>query len=241
LTALDWAMPMLNRVPGKLGWRRRVGRVCADARRLPLADRSLDLVVSNQLLQWLDDPRELFEPLAAAIKPDGLFLFSTLGPDTLSELRHSWAEVDDRPHVHRFLDMHDLGDMLLRSGFKDPVVDVERVTLTYADVGALIRELRALGGSNVAMDRRRQLTGRHRYHGMLECYERFRTDGRIPATWEVIYGLAWGLPEGRPSGAAAGNVATVSVDSLRGSRPPSGDDSTGEIQDPTQSFLGIVL
>jgi len=122
-------------------------------------------------------------------------MFSTFGPDTLKELRQSWqaadANSDENIHVHDFIDMHDIGDAMLRAGLADPVMDVENFTLTYPDAYQLMRELKMLGAHNVASDRRHTLTGKARVQSMVAAYENFRVNGSLPATYEVVYGHAW--------------------------------------------------
>jgi len=126
--ALDIAEPMARAARRRRPWFRKFHSVCADAARLPLADASVDLVFSNLMLQWTGDPAAVFTEARRVLKPDGLLLFSSFGPDTLRELRMAWAEADERVHVNRFIDMHDLGDALLRCGFVNPVMDVDRHT-----------------------------------------------------------------------------------------------------------------
>jgi malonyl-CoA O-methyltransferase len=122
----------------------------------------------------------------------GLLLFSTFGPDTLKELRAAWQAADDGVHVHDFTDMHDLGDALVRARFADPVMDVERLTLTYSDVEGVLQDLKAIGAHNAARERPRALTGKARFARFRAAYEGFRnSDGRLPASHEVVYGHAW--------------------------------------------------
>jgi len=172
--------------------------VRADAARLPLADGSVDLIWSNLMLQWIDEPAPAFAEFLRAMSVGGLLLFTTLGPDTLNELRSAFAGIDRWTHVSRFLDLHDVGDMLVAAGFADPVMDAERLTLTYKDSAVMLRELKAVGGHNATLGRPRGLMGRERWRRMLEALERCRRDGRLPATYEVIYGHAW-KPEPRLS------------------------------------------
>lgn len=217
--ALDLAVPMLRGARAHRTWRRPFARVCADAQALPLPDRCVDLLHSNLCIQWIDDPESLFAEWLRVLKPGGLMLVSTFGPDTLIELRQAWASVDDaRPHVGRFLDMHDLGDAALNAGFRDPVLNVERLTVTYPDPPALLRELKGLGATNADAARVRGLTGKTRFKRMLEAYDALRVDGRIPSTWEVVYLHAWGPPEGQPRRVRGAEIATFSLDKLRGSR-----------------------
>jgi malonyl-CoA O-methyltransferase len=189
--ALDIAPGMLHEARRRSRPFRRLERVCGDAYRLPLADASIDLVFSNLLLQWCDAPDEALAEIRRVLRPGGFFSFSTLGPDTLGELRTAWTAADDASHVNAFLDMHDVGDALTRAEFAEPVLDVERFTLSYADVFALTRDLKAIGAHNVTAGRHRGLTGRGKWRAMTEAYESFRRDGRLPATYEVIYGAAW--------------------------------------------------
>ena len=170
--------------------------VCGDAARLPLAGASVDLVWSNLVLQWIEDPVAAFEEFLRALRVGGLLLFTTFGPDTLKELRAAFAGVDAATHVSRFVDMHDLGDALVEAGFADPVMDMETITLTYADARSMMRELKALGAHNATVGRPRGLMGRERWRRALAVLERFRREGRLPATYEVVYGHAW-KPEPR--------------------------------------------
>jgi malonyl-CoA O-methyltransferase len=170
--------------------------VCADAERLPVAGASVDLVFSNLVLQWCD-PARAFAEAARALANEGLFLFSTLGPDTLRELRAAFAEADGAPHVNRFVDMHDLGDALVHAGFADPVMEMETLTLEYDSAMAVVRDLKAIGAVNSLPSRARGLPGRGRWRRMTEAYERFRRDGVLPATWEIVYGHAWKVPPRR--------------------------------------------
>jgi malonyl-CoA O-methyltransferase len=189
--ALDFALPMLQRARKRGSWLRRPRCVCADAEQLPLADRSVDLIFSNATLQWCNDLEGTFREFMRVLRPDGLLLFSTYGPDTLQELRASWAAVDGTPHVSPFADMHDIGDVMMRVGLVNPVVDVDRLQLTYTEVSGLLRDLKTLGAHNVTVGRQRGLTGKGRLQSMMQAYEAYRRDGRLPASYEVVYGHAW--------------------------------------------------
>ncbi|MFQ5659607.1 MAG: malonyl-ACP O-methyltransferase BioC [Gammaproteobacteria bacterium] len=188
----DLALKMLCQ--SRQGFRRFFSRhafVCTDAECLALAGSSIDLVFSNLMLQWCNDIDQVFAEINRITRSGGLFIFSSLGPDTLSELRQSWSAVDDTVHVNAFVDMHDLGDALVRAGFEQPVMETEGFTMTYRNVDSLMRELKLLGAHNVNVGRRRSLTGKGRLKGMLNEYEKWRKEGRLPATYEVIYGHAW--------------------------------------------------
>ncbi len=205
--ALDIAESMVRRARRGFGWRRLLQRralpVCGDAEALPFASASVDMIVSNLALQWCD-AQAVFTEFRRVLRPGGLAIFTTFGPDTLRELRAAWRAVDERPHVHGFLDMHDLGDLLVRSGFVEPVMDVERLTLTYADVLGVLRDIKCLGAHNAARERARGLTGKRRFARFRAAYEALARDGRIPATYEAVYGLAWAPESAR---AADGTVA----------------------------------
>ncbi|HCA26239.1 MAG TPA: malonyl-[acyl-carrier protein] O-methyltransferase BioC, partial [Betaproteobacteria bacterium] len=133
------------------------------------------------------------------LAPNGLFMFSTFGPDTLKELRQAFTGVDDFPHVSRFADMHDIGDALLRNGFGAPIMDMEYFTLTYEDLMGLMRDLKMIGAHNAAVGRRPGLMGKAAWEKLRQAYERFRCNGKLPATYEVIYGHAWKGEEITPS------------------------------------------
>jgi malonyl-CoA O-methyltransferase len=216
VVALDLALPMLRRI--RSGWLRPLARVNADARALPLADASVDMLFSNLCLQWIDDVPALFDEFRRVMRPRGYLAISTFGPDTLHELRAAWAQVDRAPHVSRFADIARIGDALMQAGFRDPVLDAEHFTLTYADAGALMRELKAIGATNADASRARGLTGKAHWRRMLGAYEAFRTDGVLPATYEVIYAHAWAPESGQPRRGRGSEIATFSVDRLRGSR-----------------------
>ena len=164
---------------------------CADVAALPLRAGSVDLVWSNLVFQWVGDLPRAFAECRRVLKVGGLFTFTTFGPDTLKELREAFARVDAQPHVNRFVDLHDLGDLLVDAGFADPVVDREMLTVTYATPQALLGDLKAIGATNQAPGRRRGLTGRGRHRALVEALSAFARDGRIPATFEVVYGHAW--------------------------------------------------
>lgn len=218
LVALDFAPGMLAATPAALPgrWfrRRRIRRICAEAERIPLPDASVDLVHSNLMLQWCEDPVQVFGELRRILRPGGLINFTSFGPDTLCELRAAWAEVDSDVHVNRFLDMHDLGDALLRAGLADPVMDQEPIRTRYPDLRSLMLELKGLGAHNANSGRPRGLTGRRRLAALERAYPK-EVGGELAATWEVVYGHAW-AGELRPP---AGSVAEVVVPLDRLRRP----------------------
>ena len=209
--ALDSAPGMLGAAAARGSWWRPLSRVCADAARLPLPDASVDLVFSNFMLPW-SDPERVFAEFRRVLAPRGFLTFTSLGPDTLRELRAAWASVDSFPRVHTFIDMHDLGDALVRSGFADPVLDVERYTLEYADVSGLAADLKAVGEVNALAGRSKGLTSPRKFDAMRTAYEAHRRNGRLPATYEVVFGQAWGP---RDSSGRAGSSNTVSLEDVR--------------------------
>ena len=204
--ALDIAPAMLAAARARLpqpGWAQRAlarlapssvrptHLVCADMERLPLAPGSVNLVWSSLALQWAHDLEATFRGFHRALAPGGLLMFATFGPDTLKELRAAFAEIDDAPHVNRFIDLHDVGDMLIHAGFASPVMEMDMLTLTYADLRSLMRDLKGIGAHNAAASRRRGLLGKSAWRRLEQAYESKRAEGRLPATFEVIYGHAW--------------------------------------------------
>jgi len=190
VVALDFSSQMLNASAKQRSWLRPFARLQADAGLLPFKDGSIDLIVSNLMLQWCD-PDAVFAEFRRALAPQGLLTFSTFGPDTLRELRSAWSQVDSRTHVHQFIDMHDLGDALVRAGFAAPVLDVERFTLQYLDVRKIAGDLKATGAHNATVGRMKGLTGPRKFARMQAAYEAARESGRLPATYEVVFAHAW--------------------------------------------------
>lgn len=168
----------------------------ADAFALPFADHSLDMLTSNLMLQWCDDLDQVFAEFRRVLRPEGLLMFTTFGPDTLKELRQAWQQADEQTeHVNLFIDMHDIGDALIRAGFGQPVMDVEHFTLTYDKPMSVLKDLKAIGATNASQQRQPGLTGKHKFSKMLNAYEQLRQNQKIPATYEVVHGHAWAAPE----------------------------------------------
>ena len=180
VVALDFALPMLPRRGPIARWLGRgASAVCADFHRLPLASRSVELVWCNLALHWATDPLEVFREFERVLAPEGLVLFSTLGPDTLKELRAAAGAT----RVHEFIDMHDLGDMLIAAGFSAPVMDMEQLVIDYRAGARLLDDLRSSGQTNARVDRPRGLAGRH-------FLDAFRA-APLRSTFEVVYGHGW--------------------------------------------------
>lgn len=219
--ALDLVPEMLAGLRAvRTAWQRWIGvgaangtmPVAADAAHLPFLSRSTDLVWSNLLLHWLDDPLPALAEAHRVLDVGGLLMFSTLGPDTLKELRSAFA--DGYAHTQRFIDMHDLGDMLVGCGFADPVMDMEVVKLTYDSFDDLLRELQSAGSSCAMKARRHGLTGRAAWSRARAAYETLRENGKLPASFEVVYGHAWKVA---PKQTADGR-AIVRFDTPRGKK-----------------------
>jgi malonyl-CoA O-methyltransferase len=200
LLAVDLAPAMLRLARGETSWWKRPwqnlkkpapGYVCGDLENLPLKASSVDFVWSSLAFQWAGDLAATLRELYRIQKPGGAILFSTFGPDTLKELRAAFTVVDARPHVSRFTDMHDIGDMLVHAGYQNPVMEMEHITLTYETLKALMQDLKRIGAHNAAMDRSRGMLGRGAWQQVEQGYEHYRLDGRLPATYEVVYGHAW--------------------------------------------------
>jgi malonyl-CoA O-methyltransferase len=213
LLGLDISPAMLARARRAGGWWRRPAWVCGDLERLPFADARLDLVLSSLALQWCNDLDLTLTGFRRVLAPGGLLMFTTFGPDTLRELRAAWQAADPgHVHVNAFHDMHDIGDALVRTGFADPVMDMELVTVTYTDVGRLMGELRAIGATNANAGRERGLFTRARLRAVEAAYDGFRLpDGRLPATYEVVYGHAWApdIPVAGPAGLPRRHIPLV--------------------------------
>jgi malonyl-CoA O-methyltransferase len=163
----------------------------ADAHRLALPDAGFDLVFSNLMLQWADPLDVVLAEARRVLRPGGLLLASSFGPETLRELRWAWSQADEAVHVNDFVDMHDLGSALQRAGFSEPVLDVDRHLRHYPDVDALMAGLKAIGAHNIHAGRPRGLTGRHRLERMRQAYGRLREADGLPATWQVVHVVAW--------------------------------------------------
>ncbi len=197
VVALDLAESMLRiACPVRPFWQRWRNApvpvpVCGDIDQLPLRADSVNMVWSSLALQWCNDLSVSLAEFRRVLVPGGLLMFATFGPDTLKELRTAFNAVDGYRHVNHFVDMHDIGDLLVQGGYAAPVMDMEFITLTYAGLSEMLREIKAIGAHNVTAGRNPGLTGRARWHALEQAMETFRQNGRLPLTWEVIYGHAW--------------------------------------------------
>lgn len=192
IVSADLAHGMLKKGRAKKSWLAKYSYVQASATALPFDDQSIDVIFANMLLPWIDDPGLVFSEIARVLREGGVFAFTTLGPDSLQELRRAWRRVDDMPHVNQFLDMHDLGDGLVNAGLSDPVLDVDRLTVTYSSAEKIFADLTASGGRNALRNRSRALTGRQHFASMVAELEGAAVNGEISLGLELIYGHCWG-------------------------------------------------
>ncbi len=188
--ALDISSGMLQQTRKKSTWWRKPVLICGDAENLPVADNSVDLVHSNLMLQWCESEK-VFAELLRVLRPQGLLMFSTFGPDTLKELRYSWSQVDKSMHVNQFTDMHVLGDELIRAGFANPVMDMDVTQLTYQHAYDVMRDLKSIGANTLRQREYKGLVTQNKISRVGTAYEQFRQNGVLPATYEVVYGHAW--------------------------------------------------
>jgi malonyl-CoA O-methyltransferase len=220
VVALDLAVPMLREARKRGGgWRnalqKPVDLLCADARALPLAEGSVDVLFSSLCLQWIEDLPAVFAGFRRVLKPGGLLLVSSFGPDTLFELRGAFAQADALPHVSPFASIAQFGDALVHAGFRDPVLDRDEYVTHYADLPELMRELRAIGATNALQSRRHTLTGRARFAAAAAAYEaERRADGMLPATWEVTSAMAWAPGPGAPIREGGFDVTAVPLSQI---------------------------
>jgi malonyl-CoA O-methyltransferase len=209
---LDSSQAMLVQLRRRSRVLRRLRAVCADMSALPLADQSSELLFSNLALQWCPDPASLFAEFRRVLTPGGMLLFSSFGPGSLRELRAAWVAADGTAQTMEFVDILQVGDAVMAAGFQEPVMDAERITVSYPDIDSLLRELKATGTSGFLQGQ----SSLEEAKGDLEkAYEPFRKEGRYPVTYEIIYGTAFGPQQGQPRKTSQGDVVTFSVESLR--------------------------
>jgi malonyl-CoA O-methyltransferase len=191
VVALDISEQMLRKAAARASWLRPSLQVCGDVEALPFADNSFDLVFSSLSMQWCNDLDVALQNFMRVLKPGGLLMFTSFGPDTLKELRRSWQSVDTALHVNQFIDMHDVGDALVRNHFADPVMEAEIIRIQYSDVDRLLADLRDIGANVTAQGHRQGLLTARSLQCLRDAYEHYREAGSLPASYEVIYGHAW--------------------------------------------------
>ena len=183
ILSIDFAQQTLERNNAKI-------KICADVERIPISENSVDLMTSNLMLQWCDNLDVFFAQCYRILKPNGLIIFSTFGPDTLKELKASYLDANLNPSVNTFIDMHDIGDKILLSGFEGPVMEMEMLTLMYENVIDLMKDLKGIGAQTVK-NKKQSIIGKNKFNNIIKMYEKYRRNGKLPATYEVIYGHAW--------------------------------------------------
>ncbi len=192
VVALDIAPAMLSQARKRFRRWSKKRLVEADMEQLPFADASFDLVFSSLALPWSNDIGATLKELARVSSHDSLLLFASLGPGTLAELEASWRALDSHPHVHGFVDMHDVGDAMMAAGFVQPVVDAETIRMEYAEFGDLFDDLRKSGSSNAHVGRRRGLTAAKQLRLLEESYrQQGFENGKFIVSYEIVYGHAW--------------------------------------------------
>jgi malonyl-CoA O-methyltransferase len=192
VVAMELSTPMAGRTRSRCASLAGVTSLVGDAEQLPLLEDTVDLIFANLLLPWCD-PQVVFQEAARVLCDGGLMVFATVGPDTFQEIRRAWTEIDEHVHVHGFMDMHDLGDIATRAGLTEPVMDVDRLKLTYHRRERLFEDLKATGATNAAFGRRLQLTSPGRWQNFCAQLEAHRVEGQLSISIELIFGLVWGL------------------------------------------------
>ncbi len=215
---VDIAQGMIEKAMAQNSWLTKLGLKqgcdyqCSDMDRLPFEDNSVDLLFSNLAVQWSLNPVETFGEFSRVLKPGGLLIFSTLGPDTLKELRQAWQQVDDCVHVNEFIDMHDLGDDLLRAGISNPVMDMEKIVFQYQTLKGLFKDLKGIGAHNMNQGRPIGLMSKGAWLAMTKAYQSFCDDEQqFPVTYEALFGHGWGSEFDSKIKAAQNNVYPVSL------------------------------
>ncbi len=200
IICFDASLGMLQLARKKRSRLSKLVELQGDARRIPLQDGSVDLVFSNLLLPWVSDLPACLTEVGRVLRKDGVFAFATFGPQSLDEIRAAWRSLDQDWHANAYPDMHDIGDALVRAGLRDPVLDVDYLSVTYRDSDALFQDLTNTGARNSLQNRRKSLTGKQRFGQMRENLLARADNGTLSLNLELVYGHAWGggprLPEG---------------------------------------------
>ena len=191
IVSLDLSRKMLLQRKRRRLWFTRTSSVQADAMRLPFADASFDVVFANLLLPWVNDHAAVLAEVSRVLRKGGVLAFATLGPDSLKQLSRAWGHIDNHVHVHRFPDMHDIGDALVRAGLADPVLDVDRLTVKYPDAGKLFRDLTLSGSRNSLAGRRRGLLGKRQFNRLVAALSEATPGAGIEIDLELVYGHCW--------------------------------------------------
>ncbi len=198
--SVDLSRNMLRQGLAKQPWLAKSPAIQAHATALPFADQSVDVVFANLLLPWIDDPAELFAEIARVLRKDGLLMFATLGPDSLLELRRAWQAADNYAHVNRFLDMHDIGDATVKAGLRDPVLDVDRMSVTYSSPDKLFQDLTSVAGRNSLNGRNPAMVSKARFERVIDTLEAAMIGDVLTLNLEFVYGHCWGCGPRAPAG-----------------------------------------
>lgn len=191
VVAMDIAPQMLKVAAKKAPFLRKMKTLCCDMHSFSIADNSIDMIYSNVAIQWSGNLSKVFNEFMRVLKPGGLLVYSTFGPNTLMELRESWAKVDSHTHVNSFASKESIEENMIESGFKNIEIDSANVHLSYTDVCSLMKDLKTLGANNKTDGRPRGMTGKNKFKKMLESYEKYRRYDTLPATYDVIYCHSW--------------------------------------------------
>ena len=213
VVGLDLAYLMLKQSQLKQKWRSRFDLVNCDMSKLPFANGSFDLIFSNQVLHWSNPLHKVLGELNRVLVKDGCLMFSTLGPDTFKELKRAFYEVDDFAHVNDFMDLHDIGDCLLKESFLDPVMDMEYLTAKYTTAMDMFRSLKDQGVKNIHTSRKKGLTSKRAWHQVVtKIQDLSLINNGVNLTYEIIYGHAW---KGSTTKVGVGVETSVSLETLR--------------------------
>jgi malonyl-CoA O-methyltransferase len=220
IVSLDLSYAMLEQGRKDRPWFSRSSFVQGDAHQLPFTDASFDMVIANQVLPWAPNPQPVFDEVSRVLRKGGVFAFATLGPDSLREIERAWAGIDAGEHVLRFPDMHDIGDGLVRSGLRDPVLDVDRLAVTYENADSLFADLTRAGARNALADRSTGMVGKRKFRAMTDALAASGAGGKIMLELELVYGHCWG--SGPKSDSAHYEIDANSIPR----RSPAGSPST---------------
>ncbi|MDI9819093.1 MULTISPECIES: malonyl-ACP O-methyltransferase BioC [unclassified Legionella] len=220
VVGVDLACAMLREAKKKQGWRRKWPLINADMGQLPFPSGLFDLIFTNQVVHW-SSMESVFREINRVMNRQGCLMFSTLGPDTFKELKQAWLEADHYAHTNEFMDMHDIGDCLLREYFIDPVVDMEILAVHYSDLKQLLISLKAQGVRNINRKRNEGLTGKQSWQAFEKAYQTLCTNDKYPLTYEVIYGHAW---KGEQQRLEQGIETLIPLSQIQRTRRDKGDD-----------------
>lgn len=192
IIGFDLAFNMLKQSKKEFGLFNKARLINADMENLPIKNECIDLIFSNLAIQWVNNLEHTLQEFKRIGRSNGLLMFTTFGPNTLWELGASWQQIDATPHVHRFIDMHDIGDLLVRSGFAEPVMDSETITMHYPTFKGVLLDLKNIGANNADKQRSKGLMTPSKFKQLEKQYKKIAfKEGQYQASFEVIYGHAW--------------------------------------------------